>query len=345
MKDFKYGHLEKMDSPDNADVQEVPAKDQPDCKDTPVTHGNADFSHSAADAIETKEYRHWDSEAERKQNMDAIIGYDFKKRSVDKASLVTQRDILTRYRDSFDKDAYERMSSELGSNKTEIYNSPYFSSHFAQDHGNYIVTGVRTIRDGKICLRDNDNVDVLVHTATHETMHDLSFQKSRDVSGIAHQLPGQDIPFSRADSESGIHRIEKVAYPAADGTDLGREVHFNRYLNEGFTELYTIEEMQRRGEFPDFSSYTEEVNWACAIRDKVGEEAVVNAYFGGDISSLKSKVDSMSDIPNAWRILNQNIDTYHSSLDPLEKKRCKETVDSIIMSLREPKEHVRRRVR
>lgn len=345
MKDFRYKRAESQDSSGRPEIRESQVAEQPDTGKSPKALDDADFSHVEVDAIDTMEYKHWNTDAESKENKDAIAGYDFKKRSVDKASLVTQRDILTRYKGAFDRDAYERMSNELGSNKMEIYNSPYFSSHFAQDHGKYIVTGVRTIKDGKICLRDNDNVDGLVHTATHETMHDLSYQRNRDVSGSAKQLPGQDIPFVRLDSESGIHRIEKVKYTSADGTDISKEVHVNRYLNEGLTELYTIEEMQRRGEIPDFSSYTDEVGWAYALRDRVGEESVVNAYFGGDLAALEKRVNSMSDIPNAWRILNQSIDAFHTSMDPLEKSRHKEVADSIILSLKDPRVFVRRRSR
>ena len=292
-----------------------------------------------------KKYTHWETEVDRKQNQDAIIGYDFKKRSVDKATLTTQRDLLIRYGNYFDKPSVERIESELGSNKVEIYNSPYFASHFAQDHGNYIVTGLRTVKDGKICLRDTDNVESLTHTATHEAVHDSSFQRERAGAGTLEGIGGQDIGFSRAENMSGIERIEKLDTTTSEGVERCDLVRVNRYLNEGFTELCTIEEMERRGETPDFTSYTEELGWAYAIRERVGEEIAAGAYFGGDVATLEKKVNSMSDIPNAWRILNDHIDAFHVCDDVQERNQHKKVIEDIILSLRGSREFGGRKVR
>ena len=196
MKYFNHGSIETAESAPRHDtgVSESPEyQDRREAHEAVAHGGSIDKG-----TVEKKEYTHWETEAERKQNQDAIVGYDFKKRSVDKATLTTQRGILTRYGGYFDKASADRIESELGSNKVEIYNSPYFASHFAQDHGNYIVTGLRTVKDGKICLRDSDNVDNLTHTATHEAVHDSSYQSERAGAGMLESIGGQDVSFSRA---------------------------------------------------------------------------------------------------------------------------------------------------
>ena len=122
-------------------------------------------------------------------------------------------------------------------------------------------------------------------------------------------------------------------------------VRVNRYLNEGLTELYAIEEMERRGEAPDFTSYTDEVGWAYALRERVGEDVTAGAYFGGDVAGLEEKVNSMSDIPNAWRVLNDHIDAFHVSQDIEQRNQHKRIVENIILSLRDPREFGGRRAR
>jgi len=289
--------------------------------------------------LERKEYHHWNSKEDQEINRSRIRDYDQKKRAVDKASLQTQRSILTKYRNCFDSENINRMHSELGSNKIEIYNEPYFVSEKAPDVGGYRVVGMRDFPDGKICVRDTDDLNRLKHTSTHETMHDLSFQNATHLSDSKVLDNGKIATYSRTELTSGIHKVdkaEKIVDGKVETTDIR---HSNRFLNEGLTELYTIEEMNARGEFPHFDSYSQEVGWALNLRESVGDEVVAQAYFGGDVESLRDKVNGMSNIPDAWDVLNQNIDAYHHT----GNLKYKFAADSIIDELHGGRVLVKRR--
>ena len=293
----------------------------------------ADYAKSVDEALETKKYQHWETEADREMNRRKIENYDEKKRAVDRASLQTQRSILMEHGDRFTYDNLSRIQSELGSNKTEIYNNNTFSEEKAPSLWAYNVLGMRDVQDGKICIKDNDDLDALRHVATHETMHDLSYQSAdSSVSSVVDEN-GKMVTSTNTILLSGLHRIEKKERIVDGMSEIPSIKQFNRYLNEGFTELYTIEQMQARGEFPSFDSYTEEVGWAMALREKVGDDIIAEAYFGGDLDALAGRVNGMSSIPDAWNELNKNIDAYHYSRDLMFKRAA----DDIIDGLQEPK--------
>lgn len=299
-------------------------------------------------AIDQKEYVHWESPEDREKNRAAIEDYDAKKRAVVKASLMTQRDTLSRYHDCFDQEAVQRMHSELGSNKTEIYNEPLFAAEKAPGDGAYRVVGMRDVRDGKICIRDCDNMDTLKHTSSHETMHDLSYQGAEQDIKHIRAADGEIIIVSKATNHSGIFRLETTRSIHSDGSEAISRSEENRYLNEGMTEMYTIEAMNARGEYPRFDSYTQEVAWSLQLREKVGEEAFARAYFSGDVAQLEDRVNSMSSVENAWTVLNDNINAYHESVTwyrPNGDQNIKRTVDAMIDDLMGSKEYGSRRVR
>ena len=313
---------------------------------TPASYESLD--RRLGQAIDQKEYIHWESPEDREKNRAAIEDYDAKKRAVNKASLMTQRDTLTRYHDCFDQEAVRRMHSELGSNKTEIYNEPLFAAEKAPGDGAYRVVGMRDVRDGKICIRDCDNMDTLKHTSSHETMHDLSYQGAEQDIKHIRAADGEIIIVSKATNHSGIFRLETTRSIHSDGSEVISRSEANRYLNEGMTEMYTIEAMNARGEYPRFDSYTQEVAWALQLREKVGEEAFARAYFGGDVAQLEDRVNSMSSVENAWTVLNNNINAYHESVTwyrPNGDQNIKRTVDAMIDDLMGSKEYGSRRVR
>ena len=302
------------------------------------------------DVIKTKAYVHWETPEAKERNRAAIDNYDAKKRAVDKATLMTQRETLLRYRDCFDQDAIKRMWSELDSNKTEIYNEPYFKAEKAPGNGRYEVVGMRDVIDGKICIRDCDNLDTIVHTATHETMHDLSFQgATHDVSHLR-AADGEIVTTSHETHQSGLFNYEKTRTMFSDGTESVVKRESGRSLNEGMTEMYTIEAMYARGEYPRFDSYTRGFAWAMRLREIVGEDVVAQAYFGGDVAQLEGRVNSMSPIDNAWAELNRAMDAYHeaSASRPYDQERVNNTksvVDAIFDGMMGSKEYGSRRIR
>ena len=293
--------------------------------------------------LEQKEYHHWNTPEEEKRNQIKVNNYEQKKRIADKSSLYTQRSILIEFGDRFDKENIERIGSEIGSNKLEIYNEDSFKDKFGNDPEGYIRTGLREMKEGKICVRDTDDLDRLSHTATHETMHDLSCQKKEHSTISGKNEFGHQIEFSIDNKYSGIHKFE-VREVQRDGKLERKEgKEYNRYLNEGFTEYFTIQEMKKRDEEVSFDSYTQEVGWTQNIIDAVGEDTVADAYFGGDIKQIQEKVDSMSDINYAWETLNYHIDSYHVCNNTERKMEHKKIVDEIIDSLQSDKDYIRTR--
>ena len=101
-------------------------------------------------------------------------------------------------------------------------------------------------------------------------------------------------------------------------------------MNEGITEYKTIQEMKRRGEFPGFDSYTEQVGWAKRLEDKVGKETLDAAYFGGELSKLAQKVDEMSSSPDAWMRLNNAMDNYARARTAQDRAVYKEEIGNIL---------------
>lgn len=291
--------------------------------------------------IEQKEYNHWNSVEDQERNRKLIDNYDYKKRTADKVSLYTQRSILLENRECFDQDNLNRIWSEIGSNKLEIYNENKFAQDLANDSGKYKVVGLRDTRDGRICVRDTDNIKRLSHTATHETMHDLSFQKKESDSNVESDESGKSIIYNRERFISGIHLAETKNVEINGQIEAKKIEHANRYLNEGFTELYTIREMQKRGENPDFDSYSQEVGWAMQIEEAVGEKIVADAYFGGNLEELKDEFNRMSRIENAWEFINYHIDRYHTT----NLVKHKNAVDVVLRELETDNAFVRVRRR
>lgn len=289
-----------------------------------------ELSEKIDSVIETKEYKHWNSPEEAKLNRIVIQDYDSKKRSVDLASLKMQRDILTKYPECFDRNNLERMHKEFGSNKTEIYNEAYFLAHKAPPDTRYSkVTGLREFPSGKVCVRDSSDVDRLKHTAAHETMHDLSYQSDNHMSNTLEREDGKLETKSKKELRSGIEIVDESMTIVDGNVESSEKYVYNKYLNEGITEMYTIETLQSRGEIPKFDSYTYEVGFALNIREKVGDELIAKAYFGGDISLLKSYIDQNSSIPDAWDKLNRYIDNFHKSGDVRYKIAADEIINSI----------------
>lgn len=271
-------------------------------------------------ALEKKEYTHWTSSEQQEVNRQLITDYQFKKIEADRASLLTQKDILTRYREKFDSDGIQRMSSELGSNKLEIYNSEYFLHNISGDNRPTVI-GCREFPSGKICVKDTNDMVSLKHTASHETMHDLSFQSADHRSKTTPLGDGRFQTKSIESLQSGIEKIEKTTLINGDGTTTCSESIKNYSLNEGLTEMYTVESMQMRGDNPGLSGYTMERAWAITLREKLGDEIVADAYFSGDVDALELSFNQRTNIPEAWNKLNAAIDGYGRSKEGSEASK------------------------
>lgn len=340
-------HASSLDAPKVTDIREIEDHSSVATDISTKSTMPEALKEKLDQALEGKEYIHWESPEAKARNREMICDYDTKKRAVDKAVLMTQRDTLVKYSDYFDQAAIQRINAEIGSNKVEIYNGPYFVEKWAPAENEYRITGLREMKDGKICVRDCENSDTLVHTSSHETMHDLSFQMEQKEVSRTYGTDNTLITVSKEKMQSGIHQLETVRSTALDGSEAISSREWNRYLNEGTTEMYTIEAMLDRGENPRFDSYTQEVCWALQLREKVGADTLAGAYFGGDVSHLEYAVNSMSSVENAWSVLNDRINAWHNSVTPFCRegdRKIKAEVDAILDNLADDNAHSRKRV-
>ena len=287
---------------------------------TDKTSSAEQYENYISSALEKKEYTHWTSAERQELNRQIVADYQFKKIEADRASLLTQKDILTRYREKFDSESIQRMSSELGSNKLEIYNSDYFLHNISGEKRPSVV-GCREFPSGKICVKDTNDIQSLKHTASHETIHDLSFQSAEHKTETVPIGDGKFQTKSIESLQSGIEKVEKTTLINADGTTSITEIIKNNSLNEGLTEMYTVESMQMRGDDPGLSGYTMERAWAITLREKLGDEIVSDAYYSGNVEALESNFNGRTNIPEAWNKLNAAIDGYARSKEGTEESR------------------------
>lgn len=287
---------------------------------TEKTSSVEQYENYISSALEKKEYTHWTSAEQQELNRQIVTEYQFKKIEADRASLLTQKDILTRYREKFNSDGIQRMSSELGSNKLEIYNSDYFLYNICGEKRPSIV-GCREFPSGKICVKDTNDIQSLKHTASHETMHDLSFQSAEHKTETIPLGDGRFQTKSIESLQSGIEKVDKITFINGDGTNSTTEIIKNYSLNEGLTEMYTVESMQMRGDDPGLSGYTMERAWAITLREKLGDEIISDAYYSGKVDALESSFNYRTNIPEAWNKLNAAIDGYARSKEGTQDSR------------------------
>lgn len=261
-------------------------------------------------ALEAKEYHHWNSPAEQEANRRRVENYDAKKRAADVSSLQTQSSVLGESGEHFDQANLARIQSDFGSNKIEIYNERTFEREKVSAENRNRVLGLRELEDGKICVKDTDDIDDIRHVSTHETLHDLSFQNQESDSHVFIDVTDRLVEDRKTVRTSGIHQIYDHKITSDGSVIENHHADLNRALNEGITEYKSIIEMQKRGEFPRFDSYTEQVGWAQKLEGKVGKDVLDAAYYGGNLDALEQRVNDMSPEADAWRKLNAAIDGY-----------------------------------
>lgn len=145
------------------------------------------------------------------------------------------------------------------------------------------------------------------HISTHETMHLCSNRES----------------IEDLDGNNTLYRGLRE-----DSYKEGEEVKtIGRGINEGFTELYTIRELENRGEYEalcSFNSYEQGRLWAQRLESFVGKEKVEKAYFGGQTKELIDEFNRMNyDHPRAWENFCRDIDIVEYSENAVQRELAK----------------------
>lgn len=293
----------------------------------------SDYQHSDL-AEKQKKFEHF-PESVSDINKQQIENYNSKKRQIEISSLKARKEILCDHAESFDSENIKRLYDELDGDKIELYSDDVFQVYISSDKGSYITLGSRDMEDGKIAVRDSDDVATLDHTSIHETMHDMSNQDKK--SAIMYESDDGREKIVDEILISGIqenHRGQKYV----DGLPLKEKIYFgnkNFGLNEGITEMYTLETMEKLDVPESYESYTQQTAWAMYIKDRFGDALVSDAYFGGDVYTLENKFDEVCGTPGSWKIMNSAIDCYSQTGEdnPELKKLYKEAVDNILLQL------------
>jgi len=160
--------------------------------------------------------------------------------------------------------------------------------------------------EGRIYMREG-SPEVIRHVTTHEALHLTSYNELDDTDP------------RRAVYRSGIR---EAVYENGKLTEDS-----NRALNEGITERYAREELQRRGEtvaYWSVNAYPEAQRKACELESLVGRRTVQEAYFGGRSEQLKQEVIRLNGgDETAWDRLSRNVDVLEYSKDPEKISRAR----------------------
>ena len=153
--------------------------------------------------------------------------------------------------------------------------------------------------EGNIYIKGGSET-AISHISTHETMH-LCANRETNTDDIG-----------TTKTTSGFHDVEVTpsGYVISD---------LNRGINEGFTELYTMRELESRGEQEAayaVSAYLESQEWAQRLEEVVGKEKVAEAYFGNGRESLEQEFAKLNqNDPGAWGRFSKNVDIVEYSDD------------------------------
>lgn len=234
-----------------------------------------------------------------------------------------QNDIVSSYSSSMENVGFmsNRVSESVSSYSKEEYDSKY-------NPGGENVMGHHNMEDGSIHII-NEYEPSAKHTVTHEIFHKSSYQ-SQD---IVESEEG----FSET-RRSGVLEIQSNY--DKDGTRIMSNEE-GRALNEGITEMKTLDYLNSKGEIEaaeSFQAYSESVNISRQLNDIVGNDVIDSAYFGGNKEGLVNEVNRLAKDENAWTKLNADLEIATYSQDINERNEALSRIDNMLNTMIETKE-------
>ncbi len=136
-----------------------------------------------------------------------------------------------------------------------------------------------------VCAIDGLQVE---RTTQHEVNHFASFNREEVQDYDEQEL-------THVKKVSGIHHMEYWENPNGEITQFQ---DFNRGFNEGITQLYTIRQLekinpQKGMEAGRQNGYMFATELAEQVENVVGADTICKAYYGGELTVLKHKLDSL----------------------------------------------------
>ena len=160
--------------------------------------------------------------------------------------------------------------------------------------------------EGNIYMKDI-SPEIVGHVSTHETMH-LCANRENYIDEDGNKVIISGLRESQFNEDGSV-------------TDL------NQGANEGLTEMYTLRELQNRGETESayaLNAYSESRMWSERMEKLVGSEKMAAAYFGGERENLKQEFNRLNDNnPQAWENYSRDIDILEYSNDPNKIEQAK----------------------
>lgn len=220
-----------------------------------------------------------------------------------KAHEETKQSYMEEYRKYMNSEQVSRLESEETLEKLHVVSPEEYINQFPGVDFNALG---HCDKEGNIYVKAvSDNY--VIHTITHETTH-LSSDREicKDDSGVTHIV-------------SGLRETLR------DG-NIKLEDH-NMGINEGITEMYTLRELEKRGETEAamcVKSYSEARIWGEHLESLLGSETVSAAYFGKNKEAMVREFNYLNNgDKGAWREFSQDIDivTYSSNLGEIDLAR------------------------
>lgn len=215
----------------------------------------------------------------------------------------TKSDVLEQYEGNIPNHRREFLESPSTSERLRVLSSENYTNLFPENGP--LVLG-HCDSEGNIYIKATSE-SAVSHISTHETMHLCSNRES----GLNEK--------GNWSIKSGLRETE-ISPNRSVVSDTGRGI------NEGTTELYTLRELNRRGESEAaraFDSYPQSREWAERLEQLVGEEHLADGYFGGKKEALEQEFNQLdTESQNGWKAFEKNVDIVEYSSDAEEIQRA-----------------------
>lgn len=160
--------------------------------------------------------------------------------------------------------------------------------------------------EGNIYMKDI-SPEIVKHVSTHETMH-LCANREHCTDESGNKIFISGLRENRFDENGSVFCL-------------------NQGFNEGLTEMYTLRELQNRGDLDSeyaLNAYSESRIWSERIEKLVGNETMAAAYFGGERNEFIYEFNRLNNNDlKAWENFSLDIDTLEYSNDPIKIEQAK----------------------
>ncbi len=178
-----------------------------------------------------------------------------------------------------------------------------------------------------VCAIDESQVE---RTTQHEVNHFASFNREEVITDDLERESTHIVKIS------GIHNVE---YWENSKGEITQFKDLNRGFNEGITQLYTIKQLEKISPEKGIQArrqngYMLATELAEQVEDAVGSDTLCKAYYGGELSALEEKLDSLGGIGTFER-LSRCMDKVTYSRDYSERILSMRDANEILASLME----------